>query len=195
MDHGFRRSGRIFYQPYCAACRECQPLRVPVSTFTPTKSQRRAARRNEDVLVEAGAPAPSAEKFQLYSRYIAQRHDKDSDDPESFVEFLYESPTDTLEFTYRAPDGRLIGVGICDLTPEALSSVYFFFDPDESCRSLGVFSALEEIAAARRLGRAFYYLGFWVANSPKMSYKNRFGPCELLGADLVWRPAAATSGD
>ena len=35
MDHGFRRSGRLFYRPSCAACRECIQLRVPVAEFRP----------------------------------------------------------------------------------------------------------------------------------------------------------------
>src|SRR5947207_5225999 len=74
MDAGFRRSGMLIYQPVCRGCRACQPIRVPVATFTPSKSQRRAWRRNADLLVSvAGAgpsepPLPTQEKFDLYTR-------------------------------------------------------------------------------------------------------------------------------
>ena len=70
----------------------------------------------------------------------------------AFEAFLYDSPTGTIEFEYRLPAGRLIAVGICDLTPRSLSSVYFFFDPDESRRrGLGTYGALHEIAFAREV--------------------------------------------
>ena len=35
MDAGFRRSGRVVYQPVCQGCRACVPLRVPVAEFAP----------------------------------------------------------------------------------------------------------------------------------------------------------------
>ena len=48
MDAAFRRSGRLFYQPVCAGCRACVPIRVPVDRFVPSKSQRRTMQRNAD---------------------------------------------------------------------------------------------------------------------------------------------------
>src|SRR5690606_123433 len=57
MDAGFRRSGRVIYQPICRGCRACIPIRIPVETFRPGKSQRRCWRRNADLTVSVGAPA------------------------------------------------------------------------------------------------------------------------------------------
>src|SRR5690349_11416678 len=51
MDAGFRRSGRVIYQPACEGCRACVPIRIPVASFSPSKSQRRAWRRNQDLKV------------------------------------------------------------------------------------------------------------------------------------------------
>ena len=88
--------------------------------------------------------------------------------------------------TYRVA-GRLVGVGVLDLCPGAASSVYFYFDPAESRRSLGVFSALCEIEECRRRGLEHWYIGFHVAGCGKMEYKARFRPHELLGPDGIWR--------
>jgi arginine-tRNA-protein transferase len=195
MDAGFRRSGDVFYQNACPGCRACEALRVPVDGFRPGKSQRRLRRRNADLALAFGRPTLTDEKHDLYVRYLAARHDgKMSADRQELEDFLYRSPTDTLEVCYRDPTGRLLGAGLCDLTPVALSSVYFFFDPDEVRRGLGIFSALVEIDLAGRLGLAWYYPGFWVRSCPKMAYKTAFRPCELLGTDGQWRPFEARDG-
>jgi leucyl-tRNA---protein transferase len=190
MDRAFRRSGRFFYQPVCSGCRECQPIRVPAATFAPSKSQRRVWRRNQDVRVAVTpSPHPSPEKLDLYLRYQRDRHNPDRpDDAEAFADFLYRDAVDTLEFAYRDAAGKLIGVGIGDVCRQSLSSVYFFFDPAESRRSLGVFSAMWEIAFAARRGIPHYYLGYYVRGCAAMSYKSDFRPFELLAPDGAWRP-------
>jgi leucyl-tRNA---protein transferase len=188
MDAGFRRSGKVIYQPVCPGCRDCVPIRVPTATFSPSKSQRRCWRRNQDLIMNVGTPEPSAEKHTLYERYRRQWHGSvEGHDWETFVNFLYESPVQTLEFCYRDGSGRLLGVGIGDVCPQSLSSVYFYFDPDFASRRLGTFSALWEIAWARGRGIGHYYLGYWVAGCGAMAYKSDFGPCEMLGTDGVWR--------
>lgn len=189
MDAGFRRSGKVIYQPVCAGCRACVPLRVPVETFVPSKSQRRAWRRNQDLYVSTAAPAATSEKHELYEKYRRGWHGSDeTPDWESFVSFLYESPVQTLEFEYRDRAGKLLGVGICDVCASSLSSVYFYFDPEEARRGIGTFSAMFEIEWARHAGIAHYYLGYWVNKCSAMQYKASFRPCEGLGTDGIWRP-------
>jgi leucyl-tRNA---protein transferase len=188
MDAGFRRSGRILYQPVCPTCRACVGIRVPVDRFRPSRSQRRCSRKNGDLLVSVESPQPTAEKHALYAAYQTQWHaGQQSADFASFAAFLYSSPVDTREFLYRTSDGRLLGVGICDLSAASLSSVYFYFDTAAAGRSLGTFSALYEIAYARTHDIPYWYAGFHVAGCPSMSYKSRFRPHELLGTDGTWR--------
>jgi arginyl-tRNA--protein-N-Asp/Glu arginylyltransferase len=191
MDAGFRRSGRVVYQPACAACRACVPLRVLVEQFTPSKSQRRCARRNADLAMEVRPAEPTDEKFDLYRRYSVARHrgNEEPPDRESFESFPYRSPVDTLEFVYRDGTGRLLGVGICDVSRHALSSVYFYFEPAESRRGLGTYGALREIAFAQEAGIPYYYLGYWIEPCRSMRYKTEFRPFELLHPDGRWRGA------
>ena len=189
MDAGFRRSGKLLYQPACRGCRACVPIRVPVQEFQPGKSQRRCMRRNSDLIVMPGRPAASDEKFELYRRYIRDWHGRpEVEDPAAFEAFLYESPLATsVEFEYRDSASRLLAVGICDLCPRSLSSVYYYFDPAESRRGLGTFGALYEIQFAAERGLLYYYLGYWVKGCGAMEYKQAFRPSELLATDGAWR--------
>jgi arginine-tRNA-protein transferase len=189
MDAGFRRSGRIVYQPVCRTCRDCMPIRVDVDRFRADKSQRRCWRRNADLQVAIETPAISDEKYVLYSRYLNGWHGREAQGSsrEDFEQFLYESPVKTIEFTYRDPAGRLLAVGICDLCDASLSSVYCFFDPEFSDRGLGTYAALREIEFARSSGIRHYYLGYWVRGCKTMHYKSNFRPFELLGSDAKWR--------
>ncbi len=195
MDAGFRRSGKLIYQPVCRGCRACVPIRIPTAGFVPTRSQARCRRRNEDLAVEVGPPFPTGEKFELYRRYASERHgDEHADDPEAFCAFLYDSPVDTLEFVYRDGRQRLLAVGICDVCTSSLSSVYFYFDPDEMRRGLGTYGIVYEIEYARLRGIPHYYLGYWIGGCRTMQYKADFGPHELLGPDGRWRENDCRSG-
>lgn len=198
MDAGFRRSGLVVYQPTCAGCRACLPIRVPVATFATTKSQWRCERRNADLLVTVGRPVPTDEKFDLYRRYVTEWHHAQTEQTRGdFESFLYESPVETIEFCYRDDGGSLLAVGICDVCSRSLSSVYFYHDPAQRKRSLGVLGVLKEIAFARHTGISYYYLGYWVAGCRTMQYKADYGPNEILHPDGVWRPGgpSARSGE
>jgi arginine-tRNA-protein transferase len=126
----------------------------------------------------------------LYRRYVTRWHGKDpakADNRESLAQFLYESPVRSIEFCYRTAQGKLIAVGITDVCDRSFSSVYFYFDPAESRRSLGTFGAMHEIDWCRQQGITFYYLGFWIRGCATMQYKSRFRPAEVLGTDGIWR--------
>ena len=190
MDAGFRRSGTFVYQPMCTGCRACVPVRVPVSRFAPSRTQRRVARRNEKLVVTVAPPMPTREKWELYDRYQREWHRKvesDREDIDGFLMFLYHSPIESLEFEYRDPWGKLLGVGICDITPTSISSVYFYFDPREAWRSIGTFSAMYEIQWAAKMGLAWWYAGYWVSGCAGMEYKSRFRPLQKLDTDGTWR--------
>jgi arginine-tRNA-protein transferase len=189
MDRGFRRSGQMFYAMDCPDCRRCVPLRVPVATFRPTKSQRRAVRRNRDVHVTVRTPSPTPATFDLYRRYLRSQHpDAERDEsPEQFRASLYGDVVDTVEVLYTLGE-RLLAVSLLDVCRRSVSAVYHFYDPDHRDRSLGVFSVLAEIDWTRRIGVPFYYLGYWIEGAKTMHYKANYGPHELL-RDGRWQPA------
>jgi len=79
---------------------------------------------------------------------------------------------------------RLVGVGIVDLGARDSSSVYFYFDPDESRRSLGTLSTLFEIEWLRRRGGRYHYLGLYVQACRHLVYKASYFPHQRLVGGL-----------
>jgi leucyl-tRNA---protein transferase len=193
MDAGFRRSGKLIYQPVCSNCRACRQIRVATAAFKYSKSQRRAWNRNENqITVTVATPTYSDEKFDLYRKYLQVWHGNDDAaeySREGFIDFLHATPVGSVEFVYRdKATQQLLGVGICDACERSISSVYFYFDPEQKDRSLGTFSALVEIETAHSRNIPYWYPGYWVNGSKSMQYKTSFKPCEILGLDGIWRP-------
>ena len=71
-------------------------------------------------------------------------------------------------------------ISIVDELSDGLSSVYTFFDPLVKQASFGTYNILWQVEEARRRGLAYVYLGYWIGQSRKMSYKNQFRPIEGL---------------
>lgn len=182
LELGFRRSGSFVYRPACAKCQECRPVRVPVAEFQPDRSQRRCLRRNGD-LESSLDHELNEEHFELYRRYIRARHaggGMDPDDRETFRTFLANQWGDADILSLRDPAGTLLAGAVTDRVPQGLSAVYTYFDPDLRARGLGTYSVLMQIARAQALHLPHLYLGFWVAGSAKMNYKQHFRPLEVL---------------
>lgn len=84
-------------------------------------------------------------------------------------------------------DGKLVAVGVLDLLPHAVSSVYLFYDPDWQEWDWGKISALRETALAIEGGYDYYYMGYYIHSCVKMRYKGRFEPSYLLDPEkLTW---------
>lgn len=188
LDWGYRRNGIYVYRPACRSCKECWVLRVPVDTFKMSKSQRRVWNKGMKVFdVTWGSCRYTPEKAALYERYLAYQHQCDEGpvDKARYCAFLVDSclQHETMEVQYRV-DGRLAGVGIVDKLEKALSTVYFYFDPEFARLSPGTWSALNEIHLARQWGRPYYYLGYFIHGCGSMNYKARFQPCEIKQPDM-----------
>ncbi|XP_075751549.1 arginyltransferase 1 isoform X8 [Rhipicephalus microplus] len=135
---------------------------------------------------------------------------KSKNEAKSLEDFLFEPlPQDAahkLEYDPKGPyslgsfhqqywlDGSLIAVGVIDVLPTCLSSVYLYYDPDYSFLSLGTYASLREIAYARQLHKMCpsirdYCMGFYIHTCPKMKYKGSFSPSRLLCPETyTWHP-------
>ncbi|MBD3656313.1 arginyltransferase [Marinobacter sp.] len=192
---GFRRSGSHYYRPHCEHCSACVPVRLNVDRFTPDRSQRRVLAKNADLACTLVPAAFTERYYQLYARYIEQRHaDGDMYPPsrEQFTSFLVEGATDTWFLEITSAD-KLIGLAVIDGLDDGLSAIYTMFDPSEEDRSLGTFAVLWQIREAQQRGLPYLYLGYWIRDCRKMNYKTRFRPIEAL-RDGQWQILAPVSG-
>ncbi|MBF7731483.1 arginyltransferase [Pseudomonas sp. N040] len=179
---GFRRSGDHLYRPHCQNCQACVPARIPVERFTANRQQRKILKRNADLTVRVVKPLFSEDHYSLYLRYIEARHaDGDMYPPsrEQFSTFLLSELPFARFIEFRLA-GQLLAVAVTDVLPNGLSAVYTFFDPAHEQRSLGRYAILWQIGEAARLGLHALYLGYWIKNCRKMSYKTQYRPLELL---------------
>jgi arginine-tRNA-protein transferase len=182
---GFRRSQDITYRPACDDCQECKSARIPVILFDASKSQKRTLNKNKDVTFELKPNIATSEQYELLIEYIEGRHSEGGMAGISYPEYqdmVQSSPISTIIIEYRQNNGKLIGVALSDQMKDSLSMVYSFFDisPEMNKRSLGVFIVLNHINIAESRDLDHVYLGYFVKNSPKMSYKMNFKPIEIL---------------
>ena len=190
MNRGWRKFGTTLFRPICAHCEECRPLRILTDRFTPDRSQQRAWRKNAGLEVRFAPPSVDAARLDLYRRYQAsQTAAKGWPDTEgtakNYARQFVQNPLPSIEISLWDGDA-LRAVVITDITPNCVSGVYHFHDPECRAQGLGTHALLHMIELARRLGKPWVYLGFYVAGNASMAYKTRFRPHEILQPDGVW---------
>lgn len=188
---GFRRSHAIAYAPACSGCSACIPVRVRVEDFQQTRGFRRTWKANADLTAALTPARATAEQYRLFFRYQESRHAGSDMALMGFYDYrsmVEDSPITTHLAEFRDAQGHLTGVCLTDRMDDGLSAVYSFFTPNQPQRhGLGTYMVLWLIEQARGQGIPYVYLGYWIGESPKMSYKARFQPLEAYGPE-GWKP-------
>ena len=186
---GFRRSQNVLYRPSCSECSACMSARIRVADFQPTKSQKRALKRNDDLRREATSPWATEDQYALFRRYLDSRHSDGGMADMDIFEFaamIEETPVRSRVVEYSAAPlsgtrrRPLTAVCLTDVLDDGLSMVYSFYEPDRMADSLGTYIILDHIQIAREAGLPYVYLGYWVPGSRKMNYKAGFNALEIF---------------
>jgi arginine-tRNA-protein transferase len=187
---GDRRAGPLLYNTAsCPACAACEPIRVDVRAFVPSRSQRRAqAKASASVVTRIGPIEVDDRRIALYLEHLHQRglaREGESIDARAYESFFVSSCVDGFEIRYFVGE-QLVGLAVTDRGLRSLSAMYTAWDPAYEAISLGTYSILTQIALARKTGLDWVYLGLSIKDCPPMSYKTRFLPHERrIGG--VWR--------
>lgn len=185
VERGWRRFGKIHFVPECKSCTKCISMRIDVNNYKFSKSDKRVLNKNRDTKISIRTPDVTLEHLELYDKYHAFMNEKKSwpynkitldEYVKSYVEgnLLYAK-----EFLY-IKDDKLIGVALVDVLPDAISSIYCFYDHDYSDLSIGKFSILLQIQIAKELNIPYIYLGYWIKDHYSMGYKESYMPYEIL---------------
>lgn len=181
LEAGYRRSGRFFYRTRCPQCVACEPLRVEVERFQPSRSQRRAQKLGDTRLqTRIGPPSVDPRRLDLFNRHRHERHLSQSDtevEEADYRSFLGNSCAESAELSLWF-EGLLIAVSIFDIGANSLSAVYCYFDPDYSRLSLGTYAIMQQLAFARLRKFRWLYLGMMVAENAHLNYKLKYRPHE-----------------
>jgi arginine-tRNA-protein transferase len=164
------------------------PLRVDLSRFTLSRSQKRVLARNRGLRLLMRPASIDREKEALFEKH---RLRFEENVPTSLFNFMSPNPSDApcpnMELCIY--DGRqLLGATFLDIGATATSAVYAMFDPAEEKRSIGILMMLYSIRYSIERGCRYYYPGYAYREPFTYDYKKRFSGLEYLDWAKGWRP-------
>lgn len=151
-------------------------LRVPLQDWSPSKSQRRTLKRNQDLEIDFSPAEPGAEEEDLFQRHKSRFRENV---PDALSDFLGEEPNGVpvpcLQLSVRE-EGALVAASFLDLGQRSCSSIYGVFEPEQSRRRLGILTMLQEMLYAQKIGMDYYYLGYVCVEPSPYDYKKEVKP-------------------
>lgn len=187
IEHGFRRSGDHIYRPHCDNCKACVSLRIRCDKFKPSKQQRRCAKNGIRFSQQTQAACFDQQHYELFEKYINTRHTDGDMYPTSekqYRDFILCDWLDTRFLDLIEPTtGQLIACLVFDHLKNGTSALYSFFDPAYSKFSPGRLLVLNLIGLTLEKQLDHVYLGYWIKNCRKMSYKGEYRPVDCFVED------------
>jgi leucyl-tRNA---protein transferase len=186
ITQGFRRSGKFAYRPHCEHCNKCVPVRIVLDAFAPTRSQKRAYKQHHELTANIIPLGFHQAHFALYTAYQALRHANEDDinqsttasEVDQYKQFLCQSNVDSFMVEFRDASNQVKIVSVIDTLNDGHSAVYTFYDAAEPKASYGTYAIMWLIEWTKSLNLPYLYLGYWIAESQKMAYKEKFNPQE-----------------
>ncbi len=184
---GFRHFGEIFFRPSCPECRRCIPIRIPVDRVIFTKSVRRLFNRSKGLDIKIEEPEASKEAFALYRKHKRRFKSRYAESYDTFVRSFFHPPQFAFNRVLSIKDGnKLVALTHLDVTEQAMSAIYCYFDENYKQYSPGKLSIYKEIEIARELCIPWLYLGFYVPGNRHMRYKIDYKPNQLMDKKGEW---------
>ncbi len=190
LAEGWRNFGTHFFRHnvgmFRGDFRRVLPLRIRLSNFVLSKTQRRNINRNKDLQVIVRPILIDEEKINLFDRH-KQRFEEGV--PETIYTFISEMPatvpSESLELCVY--DGKkLLAVSFFNIGIDSTSGIYAMFEPTETKRGLGILTMLLEIDFAIKHGKSFYYQGYAYEGNSFYDYKKRFSSLEMYDWNGNW---------
>lgn len=184
QSQGFRRSEEHVYKPHCLSCNACQSIRLPAYRFKLKSSQKRILKKAEKFKVNLTNKV-SELYYPLFQKYINTKHVDGVMYPANETQLDSFTKCEWMDkvFIELFDQEHLIAVAICDVTPDSLSAVYTFYDPDYLKFSLGTLMILQQINITKQLEKNWLYLGYYIKDCEKMNYKTKFTPYQIRSND------------
>lgn len=180
LSAGYRRNGNCLYSMHCTQCSACIPIRLRPKNFAPNRNQRRVARKNSDLTIRLTPVDMDHDNMVLCDRFLEARYPQEHNTAEGYYGgFFCNTIVESVRIEFLLKD-RLVGGSIVDLGGNWMNAVYFYFDPDESARSLGTFNILSLVEMCLDYGIDYLYLGYFIKGVAAMCYKEHFRPHELF---------------
>lgn len=186
LSFGYRHFGEVFFRPLCKHCLCCISIRIPVQQYKPSKSDRRLFHRNRNLTVDLTDPIPGKDAFALYNKHKRRFKRQVSESYKQYIDSLYHPFPFNKMLTIKEGE-RLVAVSHLDVTANAISAVYCYYDPIKDAHySPGKFAILKEIEMAKQMGMKWLYLGYFIPQNRHTNYKILYKPNQLLTEESQW---------
>lgn len=183
---GYRHFGAYFFRPECLGCRECRPIRIPVSDFKFSRSEKRVLKKASHFKVMfIDNPAPDITKFNLYKEHKKRFGEADTESFENWESSFFSDQS--FNKIMEIWDGAaLVAVTHLDVTEKIASAIYCYWNETYAFFSPGRLSILKGIQMSVEAGAEYYYLGYYIRDNKHMVYKGDYKPNQIL-EDGEWQ--------